>query len=360
MPLLRSCFRPSSLARTCLLVLACSAAWPALAQETPAEPEAPLPDDNTLSGCAAIKDDAARLACYDRLVERVKPPPETEAETPAAPPGQVRAPVSPLSDRWELDREAKRGLFGFRYHKPSYLLAWRHSSAPNELPQSPTHPPPANELGLNDNEMKFQFSFKLKAAEDIAHTGTDLWFGYTQQSHWQFYNPAMSRPFRETNYEPEVMVVIPTNRPFLGMRWRFLNLGLVHQSNGQSDPLSRSWNRVYAQFGFERGGFALLVRPWWRLSENPANDDNPDIVHYMGHGDLVAIYQRGDHTVSALVRDNFDRADHRGAVQIDWSFRFVGNLKGYVQFFSGYGESLIDYNYRQNTFGIGVLINNWI
>jgi len=347
-----------------LLALACAAAlltpWSAMAQALVSEPEG-TPDHDTLAGCASIENEGERLACYDRLVDRgVQPAPDDEEEAPAAQPGQVRTPVSPLAERWELDREAKRGRFAFRNHRQSYFLPWRHSGAANDFPQSPSHPTPGNALGLSDSEVKFQISFKLKAWEDIGHTGADLWFGYTQQSHWQIYNAANSRPFRETNYEPEAMLVIPTDRRFLGLRWRFFNLAVNHQSNGQSDPLSRSWNRVYAQFGFERGGFALLVRPWWRIKERVGADDNPDITHYMGAGDVVAIYQRGEHMFSLLLRDNFDRHDNRGAAQLDWSFRFTGNLKGYVQLFSGYGESLIDYNYRQNVFGIGVLINNWM
>ncbi len=73
-----------------------------------------------------------------------------------------------------------------------------------------------------------------------------MWFGYSQQSYWQLFTPQISRPFRFTDHEPEIMYVYPTTAqlPF-GWRWRYSGVGLVHQSNGQSNPLSRSWNRVY-------------------------------------------------------------------------------------------------------------------
>lgn len=141
-----------------------------------------------------------------------------------------------------------------------------------------------------------------------------------------------------------------------GLTGRFVNLGLVHQSNGRSDPLSRSWNRVYTQFGFERGNFVLLVRPWYRLKEDVVDDDNPNIERYLGHGDVTAIYQWGRQQFSLLGRYNAGN----GAAQGTWSFPIHQRLMGYVKLFSGYGETLIDYNWSQTTAGVGILLVDWM
>ena len=339
----------------CLLALAFLIARPAVGQELRLD---------SIAGCAEIDDESDRLACYDRMVERGLPPlPNGDEEKEPAPLPHVgfRRPVSPLAERWELDRAAKRGLFGFRSHRQSYFIPARYSNAPNHAPRSPVEDlTPMPSYPLNSTEAKFQISFKFKVAEDIGGSGTDFWFGYTQQSHWQVYNKKDSRPFRETNYEPEAMLVVPVNRNVLGLRLRFVNLGLDHQSNGRAGALSRGWNRLYQQVGLERGGFALFVRAWQRVREPGSHDDNPDIGRFMGYGDIVAVYQLRNHSFAALVRNNLRRSENHGALELDWSFRLVSNLKGYVQFFSGYGESMIDYNHRQSAIGLGVLINDWI
>ena len=64
--------------------------------------------------------------------------------------------------------------------------------------------------------------------------GASLWVGYTQQSHWQVYNSEASRPFRETNYEPEVMLAFHPDRRLLGFDWRLLDVSLVHQYNARA------------------------------------------------------------------------------------------------------------------------------
>ena len=82
------------------------------------------------------------------------------------------------------------------------------------------------------------------------------------------------------------------------------------------------------------------------------------MTDYMGNFELVARYKVGKHSLSALGRSTFDF--NRGYMQIDWSYPLNQKLRGYVQFSTGYGESLIDYNHHQNTFGIGVLLTDWM
>ena len=68
-----------------------------------------------------------------------------------------------------------------------------------------------------------------------------VWFGYSQQSYWQLFNGGLSRPFRATDHEPEITYIYPTDAELPGgWRLRYSGIRLVHQSNGQSLPLSRS------------------------------------------------------------------------------------------------------------------------
>ncbi|MDZ7586018.1 MAG: phospholipase A [Thiobacillus sp.] len=311
----------------------------------------------SLETCSAIRQDAERLACYDRLAEQLKPssqpaPQAMAQQQAAAEPGTISA----LSRHWELDNEAKQGSFLLKPHHANFFLPVKYSDSPNNTPLQGNLL--QSDQGLDPVEAKLQLSFKAKAVEGMFNDNVDLWVGFTGTSYWQAYNSSISASFRETNYEPEAMLVFRTDYNIAGLRGRFVNLGLVHQSNGRPEGLSRSWNRVYAQFGFERGNFALLVRPWGRIPEDAADDDNPDIEDYLGNGDLLATYRNGGNAYSILLRNNLKSSSNRGAVQVDWSFLLNGRLRGYVQYFNGYGESLIDYNHRQQSLGIGVSLTD--
>lgn len=307
--------------------------------------------------CATISTDAERLRCYDAAFGRRTdaPPPASDAAglTPRPRPG-LAASDSVLSRIWELEPDHKRGTFLLLPHRANYFLPVRYSDRVNQQPTSPaagrTVAVPSD---LSRTEAKFQVSFKVKAFENTAGDNGDFWLAYTQQSNWQVYSDEISAPFRESDYEPELIYTWRTDRALLGWRWRLTNLGLVHQSNGRSEPLSRSWNRVYAQLGFERGNFTLLVRPWYAFDLS----DNPDIRRFMGSGDIRLNYATGGHVLSALGR--YSLSGGRGAAQLDWAFPITGALKGYLQLFSGYGESLIDYNHRQTAVGVGLLLLPW-
>jgi phospholipase A1 len=324
-------------------------------------------DPSEIRACRAIEDSLDRVGCYDQLFGDSGGNATAPTSAPIAGTGEANlvedvtesgAPQivhTKMAVRWELEPGTDHGLWLPRGHRRTYMLPARWTNDVNSTPSSPTQAADPNYGPIDNLEAKFQLSLKLKAVDDMFGSDADLWVGYTQQSHWQVYNSDVSRSFRETNYEPEVFTTIPVSFPFFGLTGRMINLGLLHQSNGQADPGSRSWNRVYAQIGLERGPFSLLVRPWIRIDEAPEDDNNPDISSYVGRGDILGIWSKGDQTISLMLRNSFED-DWRGAGQLDYSFPIGSNIKGYVQVFSGYGESLIDYNHRQTTVGLGVLL----
>ncbi len=227
-------------------------------------------------------------------------------------------------------------------------------------PQSPTQ----DTVSLPDYrriEAKFQLSLRTKIAQDLLIDNADVWLAFTQQAMWQIWNGVDSKPFRNTDYEPEAIYMVPVPKNLRGMpgglQWRYLQFGLAHQSNGQSDPLSRSWNRVYVGTGFERGNWGLTFRYNHRLEEDVSTDNNPDLLHYRGPGELTLLWSGGAATSSLQWRSSFTNVN-RGSLQYEWTypvFRDQPNgLRWFLQAFSGYGETLTDYNFKQTSVGAGV------
>ncbi|MFG5410054.1 phospholipase A [Piscinibacter sakaiensis] len=266
-----------------------------------------------------------------------------------------------LSKYWELDAADQRGTFNFVGYRPSYVLPIHVTSRINRQPQSPTQAavllPDYRPL-----EAKFQISLRTKVVQDAGLPGGDLWLAFTQQAMWQIWNSKDSKPFRNTDYEPEAIYVVPTpaawrdNLPG-GWRWEFTQFGLAHQSNGQSDPLSRSWNRVYLGAGFERGDWSLVTRFKHRLGERLESDNNPDLVTWRGRAEFQLNWASGPATASLLYRTTL-RDGRTGALQFEWTYPVLpsqpNGLRWFVQVFHGYGETLTDYNFRQTSFGAGV------
>ncbi len=266
-----------------------------------------------------------------------------------------------LSARWELEDSLNNGNFLLTPYRPVYVLPAIWSSSRNDTPYRSDRSVPIDpEPILNAVECKFQFSFKSKVVKGLYKNRGDIWVAYTQSSRWQVYNQDLSRPFRETNFEPEVMAVLPLNFRLLGMRVRMVSAGLDHQSNGSTDPYSRSWNRLIGQVGLERGHYTVLLRPWWRFPEGDG-DDNPGITGRMGNGELIFIYQQRSHVVTAQLRTAFiDNPFSGGSIMGGWSFTISGHLKAHLQVFHGNGESLLDFDHRQTTIGLGVSVLDWL
>jgi phospholipase A1 len=267
-----------------------------------------------------------------------------------------------MTERWELDTTSARGTFLVTPYKPMYVLPIRWSNNPNERPESgnidPDYIAPAG-VDYNNIEAKFQLSFKTKVLQSIFWGHGDLWLAYTQKSHWQIYNNTLSRPFREVNYEPELILNFPVKFNLFGFKSRMMGVALNHESNGKSDPFSRSWNRIILHAGFERKNWTVYVRPWFRM---PATiDDNPDISEYVGRGDVNVIYVKNGNILSFIGSHNLNfNSKARGNASFSWSYPVRNNLKGYLLISHGYGESLIDYNNLQTTVGVGVSLIEWL
>jgi len=215
-------------------------------------------------------------------------------------------------------------------------------------------------IEFNDAEIQFQLSIKTPLAVDLFNERVDIFAAYTVRSFWQFYNNDISSPFRETDHEPEAWIQVRPEFEFLGFKHNATAIGISHQSNGQAGALSRSWNRIYAIFGFEKDNFAFMLKPWIRIPEAEDNDDNPDIIDYMGHGELGMAFKHKDHTFTFMTRNNLESGFSQGAIEAGWSFPLSKYkfFRGYIQYFSGYGISLLDYNQYVNQIGIGLLLTD--
>ncbi|WP_432415337.1 phospholipase A [Chromohalobacter israelensis] len=259
-----------------------------------------------------------------------------------------------VDKRRELERESSRNPLAVTTYRRNYLLPWAYNANPDQDRFAEV----TDATDADNTEVKYQLSFKVNLIEDLFDDNGDVYFAYTQRSWWQAYNSEASAPFRETNYEPEAFISFDNSMSALGWTNTINRLGFAHQSNGRSDPLSRSWNRVYADMVFQRDEWAVSVAPHWRVPENEEDDDNPDLEDYIGYGDVTLVRAFGDQEVSLLMRGNPGKS-HYGA-QLDYSFPLFGKVRGYVQYYHGYGESLIDYDHINRRLGLGFSINTFL
>lgn len=269
--------------------------------------------------------------------------------------------VAPLPDRRKVEREIAFNPYVFTAHKQNYVLPINYTSRLNTDIYSDFD----NDLGgfLKPEEVKFQISLKLKLnGGTLLFEDDALYAGFTLNAWWQLYTKDVSSPFRETNYQPEIYYRLPLPFKPLQARTSWV-LGLEHQSNGQPQGFSRSWNRAYSGALFERPNSFLFARLWHRLPEDEKEtplaaegDDNPDIIDFMGRGEIIAGWRGDKFAVYGNVRGNTRTG--KGATEISLSFPMFKRYRGVVQYFNGYGESLIDYNHFQQRFGIGVLLSN--
>jgi phospholipase A1 len=224
--------------------------------------------------------------------------------------------------------------------------------------------------GENENvEVKFQLSFRylVKDKGELP----ELYIAYTGTNYWQVYDWEHSAPFRTTDHTPEIFFEwMSRDAPFA-----FRASPLLHQSNGESGELSRSWNRAYGEVLWSSDRALLAPRSFaydmphseaaaalrvWTVYDIDDLSQNEDITDFLGNfelrGELFPDW-RGDHRLWGVLRDNLDfGGDRRTTTELNWSFalpQLGPGLRVMLQWFYGYGESLLDYNVHSRRFSVG-------
>lgn len=281
----------------------------------------------------------------------------------------VKEYLSNLEFNDEVDtKKYKLNLMG---HYENFILVAGHSSSnlyerhwTNGVEDTNT-----NGYKRDTNEAQFQISIKTPLYSDFLATGADLFVAYTQNSYWQMYDRAHSSPFRETNYMPELFLEWQPEKKLGDSILKQVRFALIHQSNGQDIGASRSWNRSEIFFHLENNNINYGMHIWDRWDEDdkpnvqsPEGDDNVGLEDYIGNQRYFVKYKNDDFTLMLTHQNDIIEYDiNKGNSKIDLTFPSPNkNFDFFIRYFTGYGESLIDYDVKVERISFGIMIANWI
>jgi phospholipase A1/A2 len=322
-----------------------------------------LPADAYGLGVLEIEDPLPLRGAID--IARPPRPAVAVVEPPAPPP----APVPPPPDLASTGNAASAGS--------SEAKAKRERDREGLLPRSAAshverafrdhfsaHEPVYFIYGGSAPQAKFQLSFKYRIVGDSGgdsdHTKNSMQFGYSQRSLWDF--QATSSPFFDTSYMPEFFYEYLTpDSPGEASHITFLGFqtGYGHESNGRDGLSSRSLNTL-----FFRPAVALGLLDGWRVIVAPRIfnyifdlNDNPEMKKFRGFGELRVLVGKNEGPELALTGRTGSGWEHT-TYQADLTVPLrskTSNFASYflLQYFDGYGESLITYRNKSSVLRAG-------
>ena len=245
------------------------------------------------------------------------------------------------------------GDFGLKPYHSNYILPFGIANS-----KYVSHKDGVN---YKDKEAELQVSLKLKVADDLFGLHEKYYVAYTHRAFWQIY--MNSSPFRESVYNPEAFMIFPISDKTSGFNMRSLKFAISHQSNGQPNTenlsgfypdhynLSKSINYCYTTLTLQHGTLLTdltLQTPYLGTADL---SDNPDIMKYFGYTKAKFTYFYDEHMFSFMIRGNISSL--KGAVEVTYSYPLPHDTYLYMKLFSGYMESLVDYDRDVTKFSIG-------
>ena len=257
-----------------------------------------------------------------------------------------------IKDDKETEATVKQyveSLYNIKAHKANYFLPV--STRVDNKSYADTGTGPTAHVPLK-TETEFQVSIKYDMFTNLLGMDEIYTIAYTQLSFWQLY--AESAYFRETNYNPEAFVTIPIHSSQGTDFLKGARIGFAHQSNGRGGAEERSWNYFYGTLYFQYKYLFTELKLW--SSWDSALEYNPDLLDYLGYGHLKFTVPYKKNLFQLTLRDAFN--GHH-AIELDYSYPLFGrdDFFLYLKGFSGYGESLIDYDNKVEKVSFGFSIS---
>lgn len=235
-------------------------------------------------------------------------------------------------------QEASKAIFGidpknkFSLHQPSYFI-------------------------FGKENLKMQFSAKYRVAKNY-----NLYLGYTQVMLWDIYS--QSAPFDDINYNPEIFYrLIEGDTKFI----RSIDAGYLHTSNGEDGDKSRSMERVFLTTNIATNiGRNNLLGELRLQNIYSKSSGNKDIVDHMGFWEikLIVTHVMVHETQRLDIEYRFFAGKSivnlgRGGRELGLIYRLGSenfNPAFYLQYYSGYAETLLHYNSKISQVRLGLLL----
>lgn len=206
-----------------------------------------------------------------------------------------------------------------------------------------------------NSDAKFQVSIRHRLTNSVLPFRTYLYLTYTQKAYWSIFQESF--PFRDVNMNPTIglgRALIRHNR-FLGT----LLFQFEHESNGKDGEDSRSWNKISL-------GTSLMMNDRWTLHAKAwipiiDGENNKDLVHYAGWGFMALNYSSLNKRYKAsLLVTKRGGANLNANITANISIGLFRNTNQYlfIEYYNGYGESLLDYDRYHHRLRIGFVLKS--
>ncbi|MEH6659944.1 phospholipase A [Leeuwenhoekiella marinoflava] len=214
----------------------------------------------------------------------------------------------------------------------------------------PTH------TGISDEtaDVKYQISFKQLITRYSLPFDSQLFLTYTQKAFWNVYE--FSSPFQEVNFNPGIGL----GRPIFDKDDKLMGLTelkLEHESNGRDSIYSRSWNSLSFSYHTRvNDKFLLGVKAWVPF----AYKDNTDLINYIGYGELNLNYDINKDFILDVQARKGNKWDLKGSIRTRLTYKISRSTNQHImlEWFNGYGESLIAFDQHRSMIRIGYIIKS--